>query len=697
MSTRGWLAVSLAVLGALAWGAAPADAAIKQELLFSFGSPVHPLAHPNAVAVDQSNDNVVVSDNNGGAGVVDVFQPSGPQEYALAQQLPSGETPDGSFNFTGEEPAGVAVNSSDHTVYVADIEHGVVDEFKLNGSNEYKYVCQITGWYGAGNEACSPATGTVEQAFVEPDGVAVDSAGNLYVSDFGHGAVDMFDSSGLGVRQILSSQWSDIAAAGPSGLALDSMGNIYVQNYQSSVAALKVGALGEVTSQSVLDENSSFAVGVDPGLNDVYVAHRSSISAYDSLGAQIDTLTLPGLNSVGVAASATTHNVFVSDINGGNVHVFGPPTVVPDVRLAGPATAVSAGGATLHGEINPDGTSEASYYFEYGLTTAYGSTSPTPPGTGAGEGSAFVPASTELTGLQAGVTYHYRLVGTNSSGFTNESEDGTFTTANVAPEVGEVEARQITADSVVFSGQVNPENAPTRYHFEYGESEAYGQSLPEIGIGGGGKPVEALQASPANLKPNTTYHYRLVATNLAGETTGVDQTFHTLPTVSPPSTPPVVSTEPATVQGSTEATISATVSSAGLPTTWVLELGAAAGSYETRLFGSLAGETGAATLSATFTDLQPGTTYHYRVVATNAAGTTAGLDRTLTTPSAPVVLPPPPPGLLPIPVFPPVVEPPVPRHHKPVKHHKPKKRHKKHAKKAHRTHRTICGPCGVAL
>ena len=679
MIARRQIAACLAAFGALALAASPAPAAVKQKLLFSFGE----LVFPNDVAVDQSNGHVFVSENNGGEGGVREYAPSAPEAFALVEKLPAGETPQGSFNFAPEEPAGVAVDSSSHVVFVADIRHNVVDEFKLNGSNKYVYMCQFAGWYGAGHEACSPAAGTLEQAFSEPDGVAVDGSGNVYVSDFGHGAVDMFASSGVGVRQISSSQWSDISPAGPSGLALDANSNLYVQNYQSSVAALKVSSPGEVTSQSVLDPNNSYAVGVDPGLNDVYVTHRSSVSAYDSLGAQFGTLTLPNLNSVGVAANKTTHDVFVSDISAGDVHVFSGPITVPDVRLAGPATEIGPRSATLHGEINPEETSGASYYFEYGTTTAYGFTSPAPPGTSAGAGNTFVAASTELTGLQPGLTYHYRLVGTNNSGLTNASEDGTFKTANVAPEVLGAEARQITTDSVLFRGSVNPESLPTSYHFEYGETANYGQSLLEIGIGAGGEPVEALQASPTDLKPGTTYHFALVAKNTFGTTRSPDHTFTTLPAATPPSTPPVVGTGPATILSPSEATISASVAAEGLPTTWVLELGAAANSYETRVYGGVAGEQTTVTVSIAFANLQPGTTYHYRVVATNAAGTSEGADATFSTPAlGPVITQPVAPPLLSIPVFPAVKEPRI--HHRPKRHrHHPAKKHKK-AKKNRR-------------
>ena len=63
-------------------------------------------------------------------------------------------------------------------------------------------------------------------------------------------------------------------------------------------------------------------------------------------------------------------------------------------------------------------------HFEYGPTTAYGST--TPP-TRVGAGTSIVPVTTPVTGLSPGTTYHARVVATNSAGTTN-GEDVTFTT-----------------------------------------------------------------------------------------------------------------------------------------------------------------------------------------------------------------------------------------------------------------------------
>jgi hypothetical protein len=89
------------------------------------------------------------------------------------------------------------------------------------------------------------------------------------------------------------------------------------------------------------------------------------------------------------------------------------------------ASAIGTTTATLNGTVNPNGAS-TTYQFEYGLTTAYGSTSPGSPGS-AGSGTAPVAESTNLTGLTSNTTYHFRLNATNATG-TSHGNDATFTT-----------------------------------------------------------------------------------------------------------------------------------------------------------------------------------------------------------------------------------------------------------------------------
>jgi hypothetical protein len=89
-----------------------------------------------------------------------------------------------------------------------------------------------------------------------------------------------------------------------------------------------------------------------------------------------------------------------------------------------PATAVSLTGATLNGTVNPAGDA-TNYHFEYGTTTAYGTSTAVQ---SAGSDAVAHAESATITGLQPGTTYHYRLVASNSTG-TSAGPDVTVTTA----------------------------------------------------------------------------------------------------------------------------------------------------------------------------------------------------------------------------------------------------------------------------
>jgi hypothetical protein len=77
-------------------------------------------------------------------------------------------------------------------------------------------------------------------------------------------------------------------------------------------------------------------------------------------------------------------------------------------------------------------------------------------------------------------------------------------------------------------GIVNPEQLPTTYRFQYGKTTAYGSHTAPASAGSGASGVPAL-ARLAGLKPNTVYHYRLVATNTDGSSLppGIDRSFKT--------------------------------------------------------------------------------------------------------------------------------------------------------------------------
>ena len=195
-----------------------------------------------------------------------------------------------------------------------------------------------------------------------------------------------------------------------------------------------------------------------------------------------------------------------------------------------------------------------------------------------------------------------------------------------APVVTTGGASSLTSASATVKGTVNPEGSDTSYYFEYGTDTSYGTTTTP-GSAGAGTTAQSVSAPLTGLTGSTTYHYRLVATNANGTTDGPDATFTT-------KAAPGVTTGAATGITSTGATVKGTVNPHGSNTSYYFEYGTDTSYGTTTTPGSAGAGSSAVSVSATLGGLVGSTTYHYRLVATNASGSTSyGLDRTFTTPA----------------------------------------------------------------
>jgi hypothetical protein len=98
--------------------------------------------------------------------------------------------------------------------------------------------------------------------------------------------------------------------------------------------------------------------------------------------------------------------------------------------------------------------------------------------------------------------------------------------APAAPGATTFAATGVTQYTGTLNGAVDPNGAATTYHFEYGETAGYGTSTAVLSAGSsefGAVVAETI----TGLFANTTYHYRVVATNSQGTTNGADVTFTT--------------------------------------------------------------------------------------------------------------------------------------------------------------------------
>jgi uncharacterized protein YkwD len=98
----------------------------------------------------------------------------------------------------------------------------------------------------------------------------------------------------------------------------------------------------------------------------------------------------------------------------------------------------------------------------------------------------------------------------------------------VVPATGPVVATgdpaAVSTSGGTLTGAVNPRGLPTTYHFEYGSTPLYGSSTPAANAGSGTSPVQ-VSAPLSGLPAGSIVHYRLVASNTAGQNAGLDHTL----------------------------------------------------------------------------------------------------------------------------------------------------------------------------
>lgn len=94
------------------------------------------------------------------------------------------------------------------------------------------------------------------------------------------------------------------------------------------------------------------------------------------------------------------------------------------------------------------------------------------------------------------------------------------------PTVATGAATQVSPTTALLHGKVNPQGQGTTYSFQYGKTTNYGTQTPAAPAGAGTKARDA-NAAIASLEPNTRYHYRIVASNPTGVTSGGDRAFTT--------------------------------------------------------------------------------------------------------------------------------------------------------------------------
>lgn len=469
---------------------------------------------------------------------------------------------------------------------------------------------------------------TFASGLFSPYGLACDSEGNLFEADAGSSNIYKFTPGGM--RSTFA-----FGLLVPVGLAFNTAGNLFEADASS----------GNIYKFTPDGTRSTFAFGlnVPKGLafdreGNLFVDDNSGNIYKFTPGGTRSTFA-SGLSSPYGLAFDSAGNLFEADAGSGHIYKFSPggarstfasglsspiflafePTPA-QVVTTNPATNVASFSATLNGSLNPHGLT-TTVYFQYGMTTSYGFTTPVQTQTG----NTVRPISANISGLLASHVYHFRIVAHNTGG-TSFGSDRTFTTLSPTgpPIVTTKPATFIASFSATLNALLDPHGLATSVHFQYGPTTNYGLTTAPQSYSG--NTYLNVSANVNSLTASTTYHFRVVASNSAGTRTGSDKTFTTLTATGLP----VVMTNPATNVASFSATLNGSLDPHGLTTSVHFQYGTTTSYGLTTAPQSQSGNT-YRNVSANISGLTTHTTYHFRIVANNTAGTRFGSDRTFTT------------------------------------------------------------------
>ena len=198
------------------------------------------------------------------------------------------------------------------------------------------------------------------------------------------------------------------------------------------------------------------------------------------------------------------------------------------------------------------------------------------------------------------------------------------------PTVSTAAATNVTGSGATLNGSVNPNGQQTSYAFQWGPTNGYGNET-SLSSAGSGTSAGSVSAALSGLASGTTYHYRIIAINSAGTATGADHTLTTTGTAPAPSASPTATTGAVSSVTQSTADVNGTVNPKGQATSYHFEYGSSPDyGFESASVNAGSGTT-EVNASTQLANLQPGTTYHYRLVADSPGGVALGADRTLTT------------------------------------------------------------------
>lgn len=547
------------------------------------------------------------------------------------------------FTATGEPANFSSTGTNKIEISLKHIESGS-PELAVDGSSGpakgdiYLETNEVVEIFSAAGVKLGEFKGEVRNSY---NGVAVDSTGAVYIAEEGKDAIKKYVPTANPVTNADYTSSLSLSGVRFNAIAADSEGDIYGLTGEqllrySSMQFVGLGAVG-----TPIAHPGGRYLAFDPADNHIFVSQDEYIDEFNEMG-ELESVTgeeeLRGEESpTRVAVNPLNGDVYASQFKfiEGQYHfrllIFAGSTVVVPEAITEAPTGVADTTATLDGSVNPGGL-PATYQFQYGPSTEYGSVTPASPQI-VGSDSTAHHLSAELTNLVPGSTIHYRIIATNANGTTHGADQVLY--VHGPPTVASMTARFITQDSVELVGGVDPHGLETQAHLEYGTTTAYGNTSASEDVGSGGEVRNIYDEIEEGLMLGTTYHFRVVATNADGTVYGPDETFSTAPVAS-------IMGEAALDVTSSSASLTAKVNDYGHAATVRFEYGATAEYGASTVPAKLFPAESSRSTTAVLNELSAGTSYHYRLVVESEAGTEHGADATFKTPSItapPMVLP----------------------------------------------------------
>lgn len=382
---------------------------------------------------------------------------------------------------------------------------GPEQEFEYGGATEFTSEFAEQGW--TGGESLAVAAGKcVIDDLQESPAIAAGSGGSLFVLDLSPANSQQGESKG---PRIIEFGPGGNGCPHPTATLEAHAGGVPLGENEPLELGEKVTLSSPLLQANALSTEWEFEPGV-----------KVTVSKREEQGPKIEhAFANEGLFTV--KETIHTDNLAEPEIKlQRKIDSVGKPTPVTGVAV------VAGTSVTLKGTVNPNGLAVQECFFEYGPTTSYGTDAPCVGSLGSGLEPKEVTAV--LAGLPKHAEFHFRLVAKNATG-ENEGLDAAFTTGP-APKVVVEGATAVGTKGATLNATVDPEAGEvTKCQFEYGTSTSYGTVVPCSTPPGSGENTVAESLTVVGLAPNTTYHYRVVATNSGGTGEGSDQEFSTAP------------------------------------------------------------------------------------------------------------------------------------------------------------------------